>query len=190
VSSRPDASGNGSYCYQAVIPDPLFLAFVTLPGLHDADQPAADDAARNDRRIHQHEDIERIAILAEGRGDETKIIRKIHAFGQRRRQFQAIAVRLVFILVAAALGRLDDILRSPVSRSKGLISDNTAWREWRLGMALLIVLICKLLLLNADNPEIGPNRRNRAMVPADGSARARRTLSRANIHSRRKQKSC
>src|SRR6185437_10289142 len=103
VLMRLGMTGDGD---QAVIPDPFLFVLLALARLHDADQPAADHAARDDRRIHQHEHIERVAVLAEGRGYETEVIGKIHPFGQRRRQLQAIAVRLILVLVAAAFGRL------------------------------------------------------------------------------------
>src|SRR5882762_1150156 len=95
---------------QPIVPDPLFLILLALSGFDHADQPAPYYTTGNDGRVHENKDIERIAVLADGGRNEAKIVGKYHALRQDGRQLQTIAIRVIPVFVAAALGRLDDDL--------------------------------------------------------------------------------
>ena len=52
---------------------PFRFAVLGLLGFDDANQPGPNLAADRDRFVQQNEDVERIAIVANGRGDEAKV---------------------------------------------------------------------------------------------------------------------
>ncbi len=59
-------------------------------------------------RVHEHQDVERVAIVAERGGDEAEIEGKHHAFGQQAAEHEEIGFGVVIEFVATAFGRLDD----------------------------------------------------------------------------------
>jgi hypothetical protein len=64
------APGHGK---QTVIP--LGVAFVLLLDLENADDAAGHDKAREGRRIMNHHDVERVAVIGFGRRHEPPIMR-------------------------------------------------------------------------------------------------------------------
>ena len=92
--------------YEAVVARPAFALFLLL-GLDRADKARAYHAARDHGRFHEHEDVERVAVLAERRGDKAKIIGKDHAFRQNGRKLHTIAFGIVAVFAAAAARRLN-----------------------------------------------------------------------------------
>ena len=94
------------HAQQAVIL--LFLAPLDLLGGNDPDDAHVDQAADMRRRIHQDKNVNRIAVLAEGRRNEPEVERKEHALRQQATKFEESGVRVVRELVAKALRRLDN----------------------------------------------------------------------------------
>src|SRR5262249_9071927 len=83
------------------------VALFLLLRLDRANKPRAHHAARDHRRFHEHEDVERVAVAAERRGDEAEVIGKDHAFRQHGRELHTIAFGIVTVFAAAAAWRLD-----------------------------------------------------------------------------------
>ena len=92
-------------------------------------------------RIHEHENVERISVVAQRRGNEAKIERKHHAFRQKAAQHEQIRVGIVIELVAAAFGCFDDgaaraflgieLMREWSDRTYCRASERIHWRERR-----------------------------------------------------------
>jgi len=127
------------YCHgeQAIVPRPLF-SLVLLHRLDDAEKLGPHDAPGHNRRIHQNQDVERVAILAERRRHEAEVAGKDHAFRQHGAKLKAIAFRIVVVLVAAPLRRLDDDTQFIVLLGEGrdFRKDRMTCRTWRHGRAV------------------------------------------------------
>jgi hypothetical protein len=52
----------------------LGFAFALLLDLEDADDAASDNQAREGRRIMDHHDVERVAVIGFGRGHEAPVV--------------------------------------------------------------------------------------------------------------------
>lgn len=78
-----------------------------LLGLKTADQPGIDHTAGGSGKIHQNQNIQRIAIAALGRRYEPEIERKRHAFWQRLGKFKACELGVEVVFIGTAFGRFD-----------------------------------------------------------------------------------
>jgi hypothetical protein len=58
--------------------------------------------------VHQHQDIDGIAVVGFGRGNETEIVRKRHSRRQNLLQFENVIVRIEGELVPASFGSFDN----------------------------------------------------------------------------------
>src|SRR4051812_29466992 len=63
--------------------------------------------ARHHRCVHQHQHVERITVLPQGRWQEAEIVGKDHPFRQDGGEFYTVVFRIVIILIAAAFRCLD-----------------------------------------------------------------------------------
>src|SRR5215471_17119999 len=90
---------------QAIVP----LGFTSLGLLRfdHSEQPRLDEATDEYRFVHQHEDIEGIAILSDRAGDRSEIEWKDSALRQNCFQFVSINLEIERILVAAAFRSVD-----------------------------------------------------------------------------------
>src|SRR4051812_1919996 len=69
--------------------------------------PGAHHAAWHHRCVHQHQHVERITVLPQGRWQEAEIVGKDHPFRQDGGEFYTVVFRIVIILIAAAFRCLD-----------------------------------------------------------------------------------
>ena len=113
MSVRMRMRGHGE---EAVVAFPLSPAFA-LAHLEHADQTGRHHAAGRHAVIEEQQHVERIAVFAQGRRHETEIVWKRQPLGEHGAEPQGPALAIVFVLVVAALGRLDD--HGDVSRSRG-----------------------------------------------------------------------
>jgi len=85
----------------------LGLAVFRLLSLDRADQLTLNETAGKRRRIHQHQDVQRIAVIGFGLWNESEVIGKHHP--GRENFFQAVSTELLVpgVLIPAAAGSLD-----------------------------------------------------------------------------------
>src|SRR4051794_13846444 len=86
-----------------------FLAFsIGLFPFDDSDRPAVQDAAGEGGLVHQYQNINGIAVLCQGRRNETEIVRKTHARRQDLLQLKDSLSLIKGVFISTALWRLDD----------------------------------------------------------------------------------
>ncbi len=86
--------------------DLVVAAHLVLHPVH-ADCAAPDEAARERRLLHQHERVQRVAVLAQGALDEA-VVRRVLSRGEERAvQPDATGLVVHLVLVAVTLGDLN-----------------------------------------------------------------------------------
>ena len=80
----------------------------TLSPVDHADQADMDDAPREGRRLEQHQDVERVAVVSERRRYEAEIVRKHRTGRQLLAELEGTRGGIELELVTAASRRLDD----------------------------------------------------------------------------------
>src|SRR5579859_3208686 len=123
----------GRHCHQPVVALGAPCARLHLPGLNHADQPAHHQAAHKSRLVHQQQNIQRVPVFAQGRGDVAKVERKRQPLGQHPLQPEQAQVHVKLVLVPAALGRVHDSMHfRRVARAQRRQLDKQAGGDARL----------------------------------------------------------
>ena len=128
----------------------LGFAFALLLDLENADDAAGDDKARECRRVMDHHDVERVAVIGFGRGHEAPIVGIGQAGQQRFAEGEGFELRVVGEFRAAAAGcfdddmdvavfregrQVDEIGHGVLSRTNKMPSNQTAvgFQSWQIG---------------------------------------------------------
>src|SRR6266704_4738617 len=85
----------------------LLLSILALLAFNYSDQTGLNHATRKCRRIHQQQNISRIAIIGLRRRNKTKIVGKGHSVGKHAVQSEGTQVGIELVLVSTTLRRLD-----------------------------------------------------------------------------------
>ena len=93
---------------EAVVADAFFA--VDLLAADDADEARGDEAARESGLVHEKENVDGIAVVGEGAGEEAEVVGKDHAGGESVFEGEDFLVGVEAEFVAAALGGFDDDL--------------------------------------------------------------------------------
>ena len=86
----------------------LLIENTLVEHLHQADRPHLHHAAWKAGRIHQHQHVERIAVVAQCRRNESIVSRVVHRRVEIPIQTKDVQLLVVFILVDALKRNLDD----------------------------------------------------------------------------------
>ena len=78
-----------------------------------SDGATLEHAAGDYGRVHQDQDVQRIAIIAQRRWNKAEVEGKGHPFGERGGKFKTIAVWIIAVFVAAPFGRFDHCAQIP-----------------------------------------------------------------------------
>ena len=97
--------GNGK---QSIIAN--LLLSVGLLAFDDADQAGADSDAGEGRFIHEKQDVDRVAVRAEGPGQESEVVREAHASRKTAFTVKMFCSTSKAEFVATALGGFNDDL--------------------------------------------------------------------------------
>jgi hypothetical protein len=89
----------------SVIADFLFL--IALLTLYHSDDAALQNAPGECRFVHQHQNVDGIAVVSFGRRDKAKVVGKCHPSRQYLFQFKDALVCIERKLIPAALGCFD-----------------------------------------------------------------------------------
>ena len=86
------------------------FAVFGLFGFHDAEEADEDGAAGEDGFVHEDEDVEGVAVAADGLGDEAEVVGEDHAGGEGGFEEKDVLFLVEGVFVAAAAGGFDDDL--------------------------------------------------------------------------------
>src|SRR5262249_49417271 len=86
---------------------PFLPSFIKLFAFDHDDRTAKQNASWKRSLVHQHEYVDRIAILGKRRRNEPEVVRECHSAGQDFFQFENVLFRIESELVPASLRSLD-----------------------------------------------------------------------------------
>ena len=93
---------------EAVVAGGLAFVFLFLAGLDGADEAGGDEASAKGRLIHKEEDVEGVAIVAFGGGNEAEVEGEDCAVGQDFFECEAAGFGGPGVFVAGAFGGFDE----------------------------------------------------------------------------------
>jgi len=106
--------GGVGYGYEAVVADGLHLGG-GLFAFDDADEAAHEGAAGEGGFVHEDEDVDGVAVVGLGLGDEAEVVGEGHAGGEGGFEDEGLLCFVEAVFVAAAAGCFDDDLEELVA---------------------------------------------------------------------------
>src|SRR5689334_15337828 len=91
---------------EPIVLDPFAFPF-PLPCLDDPEQPGGEDATNRSRGVQQHEDIQRISVVAEGGRNKAEVEREGHSFRQYSREAKRAIAAVVIVFVGTSFRGFD-----------------------------------------------------------------------------------